>query len=72
MQYLDMRKLLAAPQEERQAQGIGLSHASPIYDAIAVQVGLQPRITLTEDGPQALGPGSTGGTRRQSRRRRRA
>jgi hypothetical protein len=36
----DIRKLLAAAQEERRRQGIGLRQADPIYDAIAVQVGL--------------------------------
>jgi transposase len=42
MKHVDMRKLLAAAQEERRRQVIGLRRAGMTYDAIAAQVGLSP------------------------------
>ena len=40
MKHVDMRKLLAAAQEEHRRQVVGLRESGLTYDAIAAQVGL--------------------------------
>lgn len=70
MKHVDMRELPAAAQKERRQQVIGPREAGTAYDAIAPEVGLARTRAFGiserfagrgEAGPDAHGPGPTGG-----------